>query len=250
MINTMLQPLINLGTPRRFYQFCAFVQPWCFALGLLALAYGLIAGLFIAPADYLQGEGFRIIYVHVPCAMLSMLLYVVLAIASAIYLIWRIKIADWVAYCVAPIGALLTFCASVTGAIWGKPMWGTWWIWDARLTSELILLFLYIGYIGLYSAITNPKSAAKISAIFALIGLIDIPIIHYSVYWWNTLHQGDTVKLIGKSSIHPSMLWPLLIMATAAKLYFVFALLLRARGTLLEQERAKHWVRDAIGERS
>jgi len=249
MINTMLQPLINLGTPRRFYQFCAFVQPWCFALGLLALAYGLIAGLFIAPADYLQGEGFRIIYVQVPCAMLSMLLYVVLAIASAIYLIWRIKIADWVAYCVAPIGALLTFCALVTGAIWGKPMWGTWWIWDARLTSELILLFLYIGYIGLYSAITNPKSAAKISAIFALIGLIDIPIIHYSVYWWNTLHQGATISRFAKPAIASSMLWPLIGMIVGMGLYISAIMCLKLRTQILSREANKRWVQLLIAKK-
>lgn len=245
----ILQPLINLGTPRRFYQFCSAMQPWCFVFGLLTLAYGLIAGLFIAPADYLQGEGFRIIYVHVPCAMLSMLLYVVLAMASAVYLIWRIKVADLIAYCVAPIGALLTFCALVTGAIWGKPMWGTWWIWDARLTSELILLFLYIGYIGLYSAIANPKSAAKISAIFALIGLVDIPIIHYSVYWWNTLHQGATISRFAKPAIDSSMLWPLLAMIAGMGLYVSAIMCLKLRTQILSREADKRWVQLLIAKK-
>jgi heme exporter protein C len=202
--------------------------------------------LFIAPPDYLQGEGFRIIYVHVPCAMLSMLLYVTLAIASAIFLIWRIKIADMVAYCVAPIGALFTFCALVTGAIWGKPMWGTWWIWDARLTSELILLFLYIGYIGLYQAIANPKSAAKISAIFAVIGLIDIPIIHYSVYWWNTLHQGATISRFAKPSMDSSMLWPLLSMIVGIILYTIAIMCWKLRSEILVRGSNSRWIQSLI----
>ncbi|WP_445971442.1 heme ABC transporter permease [Candidatus Berkiella aquae] len=238
----MIQYLTSLGTPRRFYQFCGVMQPWLFISSILALAYGLVAGLFIAPADYLQGEGFRIIYVHVPCAMLSMLLYVVLALSGVVYLIWRIKVADLIAYCIAPIGALFTFCALVTGAIWGKPMWGTWWIWDARLTSELILLFLYIGYIGLYSAINNPKSAAKISAIFALIGLIDIPIIHYSVYWWNTLHQGATITRLAKPSIDSSMLWPLLSMIAGMALYTAAIMCLKLRTQILTRESQSRWV--------
>lgn len=246
MSNKIISFLTSLGTPRRFYQFCCTMQPWLFALGLLALAYGLVNGLFIAPPDYLQGEGFRIIYVHVPCAMLSMLLYVVLALAAATYLIWRIKIADLIAYCIAPIGALFTFCALVTGAIWGKPMWGTWWIWDARLTSELILLFLYIGYIGLYSAISNPKSAAKISAIFALLGFIDIPIIHYSVYWWNTLHQGATISRFAKPAIDSTMLWPLLFMMVGMALYTAAIMCVKLRTQILVREAHSLWVKSFL----
>ncbi len=246
MTNMIIQMLTSLGSPRRFYQFCGFMQPWLFAISLIALAVGLVGGLLIAPADYLQGEGFRIIYVHVPCAMLSMLLYVVLALASAVYLIWRVKVADLIAYCIAPIGALFTFCALVTGAIWGKPMWGTWWIWDARLTSELILLFLYIGYIGLYSAITNPKAAAKISAIFALIGLIDIPIIHYSVYWWNTLHQGATISRFAKPTMDSSMLWPLLCMIVGMAVYTSAIMCLKLRTQILSREANSRWVQSFI----
>lgn len=238
----IIQMMTRLGSPRRFYQFCKLMQPWLFAISLVALIVGLVGGLVIAPADYLQGEGFRIIYVHVPCAMLSMLLYVVLALASAVYLIWRVKMADLIAYCIAPIGALFTFCALVTGAIWGKPMWGTWWIWDARLTSELILLFLYIGYIGLYSAITNPKAAAKISAIFALIGLVDIPIIHYSVYWWNTLHQGATISRFAKPTMDSSMLWPLLCMILGMGIYTSAIMCLKLRTQILSREANSRWV--------
>ncbi|MGE3319289.1 MAG: heme ABC transporter permease [Candidatus Berkiella sp.] len=241
-MNKMIQYLISLGSPRRFYQFCTRMQPWCFAISLLALAYGLIAGLYIAPADYLQGDGFRIIYVHVPCAILSLMLYVVLALSSAIYLIWRVKIADMIAYCLAPIGALFTFLALVTGAIWGKPMWGTWWIWDARLTSELILLFLYMGYMGLYSAIANPKTAAKVSAIFALIGLIDIPIIHYSVYWWNTLHQGATISRFAKPAIDSSMLWPLLSMIVGMAVYTSAIMCVKLRTQVIRRESNRRWV--------
>jgi heme exporter protein C len=175
-----------------------------------------------------------------------MLLYVVLALASAVYLIWRVKVADLIAYCIAPIGALFTFCALVTGAIWGKPMWGTWWIWDARLTSELILLFLYVGYIGLYSAITNPKAAAKISAIFALIGLIDIPIIHYSVYWWNTLHQGATISRFAKPTMDSSMLWPLLCMIVGMGVYTAAIMCLKLRTQILRREANSRWVQSFI----
>lgn len=246
MTNMIIQMMTRLGSPRRFYQFCSLMQPWLFVISLVALAVGLVGGLLIAPADYLQGEGFRIIYVHVPCAMLSMLLYVVLALASAVYLIWRVKVADLIAYCIAPIGALFTFCALVTGAIWGKPMWGTWWIWDARLTSELILLFLYVGYIGLYSAITNPKAAAKISAIFALIGLIDIPIIHYSVYWWNTLHQGATISRFAKPTMDSSMLWPLLCMIVGMGVYTAAIMCLKLRTQILSREANSRWVQSFI----
>ncbi|MFI4938107.1 MAG: heme ABC transporter permease [Candidatus Berkiellales bacterium] len=242
MGNNMIQPLINLGSPRRFYYFCEKLFPWFLTASLLAIAYGVIAGLFIAPSDYQQGEGYRIIYVHVPCAMLSLLIYVGMALFSMLYLIWRVKIADTLAFCLAPIGAFFTLIALVTGAIWGKPMWGTWWIWDARLTSELILLFLYLGYLGLYHALTNPKTAAKASAIFALVGVIDIPIIHYSVTWWNTLHQGATIAKWGQPNIAMSMLVPLLAMIFGLAFYTLAILCVRVKTEILRREASNRWV--------
>jgi heme exporter protein C len=242
----MLNKIMSLGSPRRFYHFCGLLQPWCLVLSLLAIGYGAITGLFFAPLDYLQGDGFRIIYVHVPCAILSLFIYVGIAVFSAIYLIWRIKIADILAYSLAPIGALFTFCALITGAIWGKPMWGTWWIWDARLTSELILLFLYIGYIGLYAAIPQKKSAAKACAILSLVGVIDIPIIHYSVYWWSTLHQGPTISKLSKPTIAPDMLMPLLAMIVGFGLYVLGVVCLRVRTEILHRESPNRWVSSLI----
>jgi len=246
----IIQAIISLGSPRRFYHFCGQLLPWCLGISLIAMAYGTIAGLFIAPPDYQQGEGYRIIFVHVPCAMLSLLIYVSMAIASAIFLIWRVKLADVIAYCLAPIGAFLTFCALVTGAIWGKPMWGTWWIWDARLTSELILLFLYMGYIGLYSAIPQPKAAAKACAILALVGAIDIPIIHYSVYWWNTLHQGATIAKLGQPAISTSMLLPLLSMIVGCGFYVIALLCIRVRTEILQRGQQHRWVNVLVSKSS
>ena len=242
MLRKLVQYLTNLGSPRRFYYLCGRIWPCALIISLFALGYGAVGGLWLAPPDAQQGETFRIIYVHVPCAFLSMMLYVAVAIGSAVYLIWRIKIAQIVAFCAAPIGAFFTICALITGSIWGKPMWGTWWIWDARLTSELILLFIYIGYMGLNHAINNPKSAAKISSIFAIMGMIDIPIIHYSVYWWNTLHQGATITRWGKPAIEMSMLIPLLSMLLGFTLYTVCLICIRIRSEILEREKSKYWV--------
>lgn len=240
-MNKLIQKIIYLGAMRHFYHFCGQLLPLFLGLSVLALSYGLVGGLFLAPADYQQGDGFRIIYVHVPCAVLSLLLYVAVAVSSLIFLIWRIKIADVIAYCTAPIGAFFTLCALITGAIWGKPMWGTWWIWDARLTSELILLFLYLGYIGLYQAIGAKKSAAKACAILAVVGLIDIPIIHYSVYWWNTLHQGSTIFKM-QPSIATPMLLPLLSMLVGLGSYTAALLCIRIRNEILRREAGNYWV--------
>ncbi len=238
----MIKALMSLGSPRRFYHFLGKLGPWCLGLSLIIIIIGTYQGLFIAPQDYLQGDGFRIIYVHVPCAFLSLSIYIAMAVFSAIYLIWRIKIADMLAYTLAPIGAFFTFAALVTGAIWGKPMWGTWWIWDARLTSELILLFLYLGYMGLYSAIPSKKAAAKGCAILSIVGVIDIPIIHYSVYWWNTLHQGATISKFSAPSIESSMLVPLLVMMIGFSSYVVGLVCMRTRRVILQRERHNQWV--------
>ncbi len=249
-MNPVLRWFHQLGSPPYFYAFATRWMPWFGGSALLLGLTGLYLGLFVAPADYLQGESYRIIFIHVPSAWMSMFIYALMALNGAIALVWRIKLSEILFLSCAPIGAMFTALTLVTGMLWGKPTWGTYWEWDARLTSELALLFLYFGVIGLASAYEDTRQGARAAAVLALVGVVNLPIIHYSVQWWNTLHQGETVKLMGKSSMHPSMLWPLLIVAIAAKLYFAYALLLRARGLLLEQERAKHWVRDAIGARA
>lgn len=246
-MNPVLRWFHQLGSPPYFYAFATRWMPWFGGAALLLGLIGLYLGLFVAPADYLQGESYRIIFIHVPSAWMSMFIYALMALNGAIALVWRIKLSEILFLSCAPIGAMFTAITLITGMLWGKPTWGTYWEWEARLTSELALLFLYFGVIGLASAYEDTRQGARAAAVLALVGVVNLPIIHYSVQWWNTLHQGESVRLIGKSSIHPSMLWPLLIVAVAAKLYFAFAVLLRARGLLLEQERAKHWVRDAIG---
>lgn len=247
----MFGPLDKYAAPERFYKLAVTLTPWFGWSSLLLFIVGLYGGLVYAPADYQQGDSFRIIYIHVPSAWMSLFVYVVMATAGAIGLVWKVKIQDAIARACAPIGAAFTFLALVTGSIWGKPMWGTWWVWDARLTSELILLFLYFGYMALQSAISDRRMAARAGAILALVGVINIPIIHYSVEWWSTLHQGPTVSKMDAPSIHVDMLIPLLIMFVAFKLYFFCTLMIRARGEVLEQEKNSQWVRElAANERS
>ncbi len=238
--------LHKLSSPKYYYEWSGKWIPWLGALTLILMGIGLYWGLVIAPPDYQQGEGYRIIFVHVPAAWMSMFVYVVMAVAGVIGLIWKIKLAEIVVAECAPIGAAFTALALMTGMLWGKPMWGTYWVWDARLTSELILLFLYLGVIAIYSAIEDPRTAAKAAAIFAIVGVINIPIIHYSVVWWNTLHQGATVTKLDSPSAHPSMLIPLLIMAFAFKAYFVWLLFIRARNEILSRERSTNWVKKLI----
>lgn len=238
----MLQFFHKLASPPYFYRFSGRLIPWVASCFLLFVLAGLYAGLVLAPPDYQQGESYRIIYIHVPSAWMSMFVYMVIAVCGAIGLIWRMKLAEMVAICSAPIGASFTFIALVTGSLWGKPMWGAWWVWDARLTSELILLFLYLGVIALYGAIEDKRSASRAVAILALVGVVNIPIIHYSVEWWNTLHQGPTVTKFDTPSIHPSMLIPLLLMAVSFKLFYALSLLMRVRAELLERERNSRWV--------
>lgn len=211
-------------------------------LTALLLLSGLYLGLFVAPADYQQGESYRIMFIHVPAAWMSMFIYVLMAGAGAIALVWNIKLAEIFASSCAPLGASFTFLALVTGSLWGKPMWGTWWAWDARLTSELILFFLYIGYMALEASIDDPRRAARASAILALVGVVNIPVIHFSVQWWNTLHQPASVSKMGTPTIAPSMLIPLLLMAFAFTFYFVAVLLIRMRNEILERERHTLWV--------
>ncbi|CAN5383247.1 heme ABC transporter permease [soil metagenome] len=235
--------LYKLASPQSFYQLSGQLLPWVGGISLILFILGMVTGLLFAPADYQQGDAFRIIYVHVPSAIMSMGVYVFMAIAAIISLVWKIKLADVVVKVSAPIGAWFTFLALITGSFWGKPMWGTWWVWDARLTSELILLFLYFGVMALQAAIPERQQAAKAGAIMVLVGVINIPIIHYSVYWWNTLHQGATISRLGKPTMAFGMLYPLLLMLLAFAAYYLLVLLLQARCELLERERNSHWVR-------
>ena len=226
----------RLASPNYFYQQSGRLLPWLAAVTLVLFLTGLVWGLAFAPADYQQGNGFRIMYVHVPAAVFSMSVYVAMAVAGGIGLIWRIKVAAMVARSCAPIGAAFTFLALATGSLWGKPMWGAWWVWDARLTSELILLFLYLGYMALQEAIEERDTADRASAVLALVGLINIPIIHYSVEWWYTLHQGATILKLGKPAIAPAMLWPLLVMLAAYGLLALLVVLLGTRNEVLERK--------------
>ena len=236
----------KLGSPRYFYDLSGKFLPWFGWLTLLLMLVGSYWGLVIAPADYQQGDSYRIIYIHVPAAWMSLFVYIVMATAGAIGLIWKMKMADIVASCSAPLGAAFTFLALVTGSLWGKPMWGTYWVWDARLTSELILLFLYLGFMGLEAAIDDKRTAANACAVLALVGVVNIPIIHYSVEWWNTLHQGSTVARMDKPAMDVNMLIPLLIMWLAFMFYYGTALFMRARNEVIHRERDTTWVKEMV----
>lgn len=220
-------------SPQKYFRLATSLLPWFTALFILLFSYGLIDGLFIVPADYLQGDGFRIIYVHAPCAFLSLFIYSMMALAAFVHIVWRIKLAPLVVQHSATIGATFTFLSLVTGSLWGKPMWGTWWIWDARLTSQLILFFLYLAIIFLQSSLAQNANGKRALSIFVLVGFVDIPIIHYSVYWWNTLHQGASLKLFSPSSIDSSMIYPLLAMIVAFLLYYAIILFLHMRPEIL-----------------
>ena len=236
----------RLGSPACFYRFAA---GWSKGLGWLALllfAAGLYGGLVVAPPDYQMGDSYRILFVHAPSAWMSLFVYTFMAAAAAIGLIWHIKLGDAVARACAPLGAAFTLCALITGSLWGKPTWGTYWVWDARLTSELVLLFLFLGYMALANALADARAASRAAAIVALAGLVNLPIIHYSVEWWNTLHQGASVAKFGRPSVDMRMLVPLLIMFAAFKVYFFSALLSRTRCELLERERRTKWVEEVV----
>jgi len=233
-------------SPKNFYHTAGVYLPWIGSAFLLLFIYGLISGLFIAPADYQQGDGFRIIYVHVPSAFTAMMIYFVMACCAFLTLVWRIKIAAIAMSSSASIGAWFTALALITGSIWGKPMWGTWWIWDARLTSVLILLFLYLGFIALQSVISDQQSRDRAGAVIALVGVINLPIIHYSVIWWNTLHQGPTLSKFAVPSIAPSMLYPLLAMIGAFFLFYTVILLMRMRNAILLREMKTEWVTQVV----
>jgi len=233
----------QLGSPRYFYQISGKFVPLLAVFSVVLLVIGVVWALLFAPADYQQGHSFRIIYIHVPSAILAQSCYMLMAAAGAVGLIWKMKLADMVAKASAPLGASFTLIALLTGAIWGKPTWGTWWIWDARLTSMLVLLFLYIGIIAMHEAIQNVKNAAKATAILALVGAVNIPIIKFSVDWWNTLHQPATFKLTEKPAMPPDMWVPLLICLLGFYVLFFLLLLMRTRCEIIDRERKSKWVR-------
>lgn len=238
----------KLGSPPHFYRISTRLTPWFGWAALILITAGTIGGLFIAPADYQQLDGFRIIYFHVPSASLSLFVYVNMALAAAVGLIWRIKLAHAVAAACAPIGASFTFLALATGSIWAKPMWGTWWVWDARLTSELVLLFLYFGYMALRAAIDDENRADRASGLLAVIGVINVPIIKYSVEWWNTLHQPATISKLGKPSMEFDMLVWLLLMIFGFMCFFVATVLVRARAEVISRSRDQKWLKETLAE--
>ena len=229
----MMTAMQGLANPTRFMRAAAAVLPWSAGATIALLAAGLYLGLFVAPPDYQQGETVRIMYVHVPAAWMALFIYACVAAASATALIWRHPLADVAARAASPVGAGFTFIALVTGSLWGKPMWGTWWVWDARLTSVLILFFLYVGHMALANAFEDPTRGARAAAILALVGVVNVPIIKFSVDWWNTLHQPASIVRLDGPAIDPSMLAPLLLMAFAFTAYFVTVLLLRMRAELV-----------------
>ncbi len=229
----MASRLHKFANPARFMRLSAAILPWVLAVTVVTFVVGLYLALFASPADYQQGDTVRIMYIHVPAAWMALFTYSFIALASAVALIWRHPLADVAARAASPLGAGFTFIALVTGSLWGKPMWGTWWVWDARLTSVLILFFLYIGHMALFDAFDDRSKGARAAAILALVGFVNVPIIKFSVDWWNTLHQPASVTKLAAPSIDPSMLWPLLIMAVAFNAYFVTVLLVRMRGDIV-----------------
>lgn len=236
----------RLGSPREFYAISLYTTPvFGFLFASLSIV-GAYYGLFVAPADYQQGDSFRILFVHVPVAWMSLFVYVVMAVAGVIGLVWRMKMAFVVTICSAPIGAAFTALALLTGSIWGKPIWGTYWVWDARLTSELILLFLYFGVMAVYYAFEERKTAEKAAALLSVVGVVIVPIIHYSVEWWSSLHQGVTVFAEGGPKMPPEMLFPLALMALGFMFFYGYALFLAMQAKVLENEHKSRWVKEIV----
>jgi len=236
--------LFYYAAPHTFYPLAGTMARVFYALAVVLGAIGLYIGFFVAPTDAQQGEGYRIIFIHVPTAWMSMFLYVVMAFWAAVGLAFNTRLSAMMAQAIAPTGAWMTFLALWTGALWGKPMWGTWWVWDARLTSELILLFLYLGFMALQAAIDDPRRADRAGAVLAIVGVVNVPIIYFSVQWWNTLHQGASVSLTRSPSMATTMLWGMLVMALAFWMYCLGATLTRVRAIILERERRSDWARD------
>ncbi len=236
----------RLGSPPHIYRLATRLTPWfAWPAGLIIVA-ALYSGLVLAPPDWQQGDGFRMVYVHAPCAWMSLMVYTTMAVASAVGLIWRMKVAHAVAASCAPVGASFTAAALLTGMLYGRPMWGTYWAWDPQLTFELVLLFIYLGYLGLRSSFDDPQRADRASAVLAIAGFVDVPIIHFSTSWWNSLHQAPSVMRLGKPTMTLPMLIPLLMMLLGFTLYFIAILLVRLRGEILRRERSASWLREAV----
>lgn len=234
--------LYKYASPATFYPLAGKAIPWFAAASVLFGLAGLYLGMLVAPTDFQQGEGYRIIFIHVPASWMSMFIYCVMALWAAIGITFNTRLSGMMSSALAPTGALFAFISLWTGALWGKPMWGAWWVWDARLTSELILLFLYLGYIALTAAIDDPRRADKAGAIVSLVGVVNVPIIYFSVKWWNTLHQGASVSLTKAPAMATTMLWGMLIMALAFWMYSIAIALYRVRAIILERERHATWV--------
>ena len=235
---------LKYSSPQTFYPLAAKLVPWFAAAAAILIAYGLYLGLLIAPTDFQQGDSYRIIFVHVPASLMSMFLYVVMAIYAALGITLNARLSYTMATSIAPTGAMFTFLALLTGSFWGKPTWGAWWVWDARITSELILLFLYIGYMSLQAAIDDKRRSDRASAVLAIVGVINVPIIYFSVKWWNTLHQGSSINFDKSSTMAPIMLQAMLIMIVAFWLYSVAVILTRARREIEDRERTAAWLQE------
>ncbi len=233
------------ASPARFYPLAGRFVPWFWAAAIALTAAGLFVGLFRAPTDATQGDAYRIIFIHVPAAWMSMLLYLVMAFWAAIGWAFNARLASMVARAIAPTGAMFTFLALWTGALWGKPTWGTWWVWDARLTSELILLFLYAGFMAIVAAIDEPRRGDRAGALVAIVGSVNVPIIYFSVRWWNTLHQGASISATTAPTMAKTMLLAMLIMTFAFWAYAFAVVFTRARAIVLERERNASWVESA-----
>jgi len=238
------------SSPQTFYPLAGSMVPWFFAAAAALCAVGLYIGFFVAPTDAQQGEAYRIIFIHVPAAWMSMFIYLVMATWAAVGLVLNTRLSSMMATALAPTGAMFTFVALWTGALWGKPTWGTWWVWDARLTSTLILLFLYVGFMALQAAIDDPRRADRAGAVLALVGAVNVPIIYFSVQWWNTLHQGASVSLTRAPTMATTMLTGMLVMALACWMYTIAVVLVRVRAIILERERRAAWVGELSGERT
>ena len=231
------------ASPATFYPLAGTLAPWFAVLSLLLFGLGLYISFFVAPTDAQQGEAYRIIFIHVPAAWMSMVIYLAMAFWAGLGLAFHTRLSGMMASALAPSGALFTVIALWTGAFWGKPTWGAWWVWDARLTSELLLLFLYLGFMALQAAIEDPRRADRAGALLALVGVVNIPIIYFSVQWWNTLHQGASVSMTKSPSMAQTMLWGMLIMALAFWAYSITMALLRVRCIILEREMTNEWVK-------
>lgn len=238
---------MQFSSPRNFYFLAGRLAPWFGGAAALLALIGLYIGFFVAPPDYQQGDSYRIMFIHVPAAWMSMFIYLLMAGYAFINVVWRIKMADVMARSLAPTGAMFTFLALWTGALWGRPTWGTYWVWDARLTSELLLLFLYIGYLGLHNAIEDRERAARAASLLAMVGVVNVPIIYFSVQWWNTLHQGASITVTGAPTMAWSMFSALIAMALASWMYTIAVVLVRAQAETLKRERFSTWVQEVVG---